>query len=258
MTDSITSQGVGSQSTITTASDKASSDADVNFDTFLKLMVAQLQNQDPLNPLDGTQFTEQIATFSALEQQIASNSHLEKLVNQNSYGAQSVAISMMGKEVLAPGEVAQLTNGEMDFAYSLEESAIGATLEIVNAQGEVVRTLEPKQTAGVHAAKWDGLTDDNEQAPDGTYLIKFRAFDREDTLVPSQVYSYGTVLSVESLGTSDSTSLLLNDGRVISFDEVVAVRVPVVASGASDDEGGDDTAADDGEDDAVDQEDQAV
>ncbi|MBI1363367.1 MAG: hypothetical protein GC134_05230 [Proteobacteria bacterium] len=260
MTDSVSTQGVGGSATIT-ASQKASDDASVNFDTFIKLMVAQLQNQDPLNPLDGTQFTEQIATFSSLEQQIATNSHLEKIAQQNSYGAQSVALGMMGKEVLAPGESAELVDGKMDFAYNLEESAVGATLEILNKDGEVVKTFEPIRTAGVHAQKWDGKTDDGTQAPDGTYAIRFKAYGTDGEVILSQVYAYGKVISVESMGDADSTSLLLADGRVVGFNEIGAVREPVVAQAPSTgDDGTDDTSGTNtgGDDSAVDEEDQAV
>ena len=83
------------------AAEEADALANVNFDMFLNLMVTQLQNQDPLNPADGTQFTEQLATFSQLEQQVASNQHLEKLANAQSLTSQSLAVNMIGKEVMA-------------------------------------------------------------------------------------------------------------------------------------------------------------
>ncbi|MCA3243864.1 MAG: hypothetical protein INF43_00975, partial [Alphaproteobacteria bacterium] len=77
----------------------------VNFDTFLKLLVAQLRNQDPLNPLDGTQFTGQIAQFSSLEQQINSNNYLKQLVAERDFGEQNLANSYLGKQVLGPGNL---------------------------------------------------------------------------------------------------------------------------------------------------------
>jgi flagellar basal-body rod modification protein FlgD len=228
MTDIISTTGVGTSAKIT-AADQASQDAAVNFDTFIKLLVAQLQNQDPLNPVDGTEFTQQIATFSALEQQIASNKHLEQLVAQNSYAAQGIALNMMGKEVLAPGNVANVINGKMDFAYELDASAVAVTLEIIDGSGQVVKTIEANRTKGVHAEQWDGTMDNGQKAADGAYTIRLRAFDNDGNSILSQVYAYGRVVSVESLGSADSTSLLLSDGRVVGFNSIGAVREPVVA-----------------------------
>jgi flagellar basal-body rod modification protein FlgD len=100
---------ITNNNTSTSASGKITSTAGgsaaskVGFDTFLKLLTTQLKNQDPLNPLDGTQFTAQIAQFSQLEQQINSNNYLKTLSESRDYSIQAVATNYLGKEALVSG-----------------------------------------------------------------------------------------------------------------------------------------------------------
>ncbi|MFZ2587041.1 MAG: flagellar hook capping FlgD N-terminal domain-containing protein [Alphaproteobacteria bacterium] len=196
-----------------------------NFDTFLKLLVAQLKNQDPLNPMEGTEFTSQIAQFSQLEQTIKSNSFLDKLSKTQDYSLQGLAIGTIGKEVLMPGSKGTLANGTMDFGYKLEDIAGRVEIEIVNASGQTIRTLNGEGKAGVHNMTWDGKNADGIQQADGPYTFRISASDFEGTKIPADLYSFAVVNSVTNDGDGNVT-VSTTDGRTAAFDKVLSIRTP--------------------------------
>lgn len=204
------------------ASQKASSAANLNFDTFIKLLTTQLQHQDPLNPMDGTQFTEQIATFSALEQQIATNSHLEKLVESDSFGAQALAVSYIGKEALVPSDSAELTNGEMNFSYTMEKRALASELRIVDNTGTTVKILDGELTQGTHQVTWDGLDEAGQPSPDGTYRIFIESAGADGNVVPVEIFSFAKIQAMETEG--ESINLITENGKTVNFNSVLQVR----------------------------------
>jgi flagellar basal-body rod modification protein FlgD len=204
------------------ASAAASSAANLNFDTFIKLLTTQLQHQDPLNPMDGTAFTEQIATFSALEQQIATNSHLEKLVQADSFGAQSLAVSYIGKEALVPGSQTQLENGEMPFTYTMDKRAVYSEIKIVDSFGSIVKTLEGELTEGTHEVVWDGTNEDGDPLADGTYTIFIEAAGADGNIVPVEIFSFAKIYAMEAEG--ENINLVTEDGKTVNFNSVLQVR----------------------------------
>lgn len=207
----------------------ANSAEDLGFDTFLKLLVTQIANQDPLNPMDGTQFTEQLATFSSLEQQMASNAHLEKLTEAEDYGAQNLAVSYIGKDVLvpagqdnSPGQVTLTESGTASFAYHMKENVISNQVEIRDASGTLVRTLDGETGKGVHNVEWDGKDDFGNTVPPGEYTVAVKPKREDGSKGIAQLYTFGAVDSVTSQG--DERSLNLHDGREVAFDSVLQVR----------------------------------
>ncbi|NBX86848.1 MAG: flagellar hook assembly protein FlgD [Proteobacteria bacterium] len=197
---------------------------EVNFDTFLKLLVSQLKNQDPLNPLDGTQFTGQIAQFSSLEQQINGNNYLKEIVSQRDYGQQNLATGYIGKDILGPGNALVKDGGGVSFGYNLDGVARGVDIEIIDSRtGETMRTMQGETEAGRHVFNWDGKTDRGQNAPNGQYTLRVSAFNGEGKVVASQPYAFGRVDSVLNDGKGGA-SLLLEDGRNVELNKVVMVR----------------------------------
>lgn len=200
----------------------------VGFDTFLKLLVTQLQNQDPLNPMDGTQFTGQIAQFSQLEQQIAGNTYLEDLSKARDYGIQSIATSYLGKEVMVPGSGIDKTDTGAEFGFEVEENAASVEIEIYKPgtgglSGEVVRTLKlSAQQAGAHLVEWDGKDDAGVAVANGEYSLRINAVDTEGTKVVAGLYAYDVVSEVTSV--NGDVGLKLASGGTAIFDDVLAVR----------------------------------
>lgn len=223
-------------STNPTKSDVAANKANMNFDMFLKLLVTQIQNQDPLKPMDGTQFTEQIASFSGLEQQIQTNSLLEKMADQRAMSQQGIAVGMLGKEVLAAGENINLVDGKSAFTYALEENSVATVLEVYDSGGAKVRTLEGETKKGMHIMEWDGKNDAGEAVEDGRYFTKISAINSEGKKIGADTLVFNKVVGVESQGF-DTTYLVLENGESVLFDEVFSVREPTQVVAQSPDAG---------------------
>ena len=194
----------------------------VDFNTFLKLLVAQLKNQDPLNPLDGTEFTGQIAQFSALEQQINSNNYLSQLVEQRDFGQQTLAVSYLNKVVLAPGDTVAL--GEetgAEFGYVLDKTAAKVDVSIYDATGKLVRSVNGDKSEGNHILTWDGKDDAGNVLEAGNYTVRVKATDGDDKVIANTVLTYGVVASV--LNSEGTANLVMSDGRNVALEDVLAV-----------------------------------
>lgn len=225
MTTTNSTSGASSAAAQASASVSLSGNNKVTFDTFLKLLVAQLKNQDPLNPMEGTEFTSQIAQFSQLEQQINSNSYLQELLKQRDYGQQNLATSYIGKDVLVPGDrLVKAASGDVTLGYSLEKTATKVTVGISNADGTTVRTFSGDGSKGRHLVTWDGKDDAGNVLPAGAYKITVQAYDANGTKVTSEAYSMGRVDSVLNDGTDISLSIL--DGRQVGMDDVMSIQNP--------------------------------
>ncbi len=216
---------IDTATTTTSRSGSAKEAADVNFNTFLKLLAAQLENQDPLNPLDGTAFTEQIASFSALEQQIATNANLEKLLENRDFSQQSMAVGFIGKEVLAPGNLSPLKDGKLEFTYQQDEQAVSTVIEIFDAEGVKLKTIDANTEAGQHNIVWDGIGDNEQAAPEGSYLVRISSFDGEGLSVNPKSLVFQEVKGVRSDGAG-GVFLDLENGENISLSDAFTVREP--------------------------------
>ncbi len=140
-----------------------------NFNTFLSLLTTQLKNQDPLSPLDSNQFTQQLVQMTGVEQQIASNDLLKQLVSNTGSGIAN-AVSLIGKEISAVSDNAQLANGKAEWTYKLKLDAADTKIEVINAKGAVVRTsaaAADNNKAGAHTYTWDGKDMGGNKLPDG-------------------------------------------------------------------------------------------
>jgi flagellar basal-body rod modification protein FlgD len=196
----------------------------VNFDTFLKLLVTQLKNQDPLNPMDGTEFTGQIAQFSSLEQQIRGNDLLEKVAQAKDYSQQALAVGFIGREALIPGTEATMADGKLEFGYRVDEGATNVDIEILNSAGQVVHTIKGDATPGGHIASWNGKGPNGAViAEDGTFKLRISANNVDGKKIPSATFTYGIVTEVTSDGKG-TTSVGTMDGRTTDFENILSVR----------------------------------
>ena len=125
----------------TTATPGSSGTLSASFDSFLKLLTAQLQHQDPLSPMDATQFTSQLVQFSTVEQAVQTNSQLGQLTKLMQAGSLTSALGLVGMKVSYGGGQVELgQQGGANIAYSLPQGADKVTITIRNASGTVVRT----------------------------------------------------------------------------------------------------------------------
>jgi flagellar basal-body rod modification protein FlgD len=171
------------------ATQASGKDNDVSADRFLRLLVAQMRNQDPLNPLDNAQVTSQMAQISTVEGIQKLNATLATLQLGFDKAQTLQAASMVGRHVLAEGNALALARDAASGAavarggYLLESAADGLTLTVKSAAGAVVHRAElGAQAAGLHVFEWDGLADDGTPAAEGAYTFEVSARAGKDAL----------------------------------------------------------------------------
>jgi flagellar basal-body rod modification protein FlgD len=187
-------------STSTSAADSAQQQLSSNFDTFLTLLTTQLQNQDPLSPMDSNQFTQQLVEFSQVEQQIDSNKNLESLISLTKSQSATNAVSYLGKTLTTTDGTGALQNGQADWTYSLGEDAVSNTLIVTDSSGRVVYTAPGATTAGAHDFQWNGNDNSGNTMPDGTYTLSVHASLGSGDAADSSVTSKGQVDEVDLTG----------------------------------------------------------
>jgi flagellar basal-body rod modification protein FlgD len=172
-----------------------------NFDTFLTLLTTQLKNQDPLSPMDSSQFTQQLVQFSQVEQSINANQNLEQLITLTKARAGSDAVNYLGKTVTVTDGTAGLKSGQALWGYSLDSDSAATRLTIADSKGHTVYTGAGATTSGLHAFAWDGKDNVGNQLPDGTYTLSVAAQTPDGTTINTQVASQGVVDEVDLSGT---------------------------------------------------------
>jgi flagellar basal-body rod modification protein FlgD len=174
-----------------------------NYDTFLVLLTAQLQNQDPLAPMDSTQFTQQLVQFSQVEQQIRTNEQLEGLVGQYQAASAGAALSYLGKDAIIEADETYLAGGEANWAYRLPANADSMTIKVKDAQGRVIyETTTAPSTAGEHLFTWDGKKTDGSTATDGVYQISIEATDADGEKITPTISVRETIMGVDFTGAT--------------------------------------------------------
>jgi flagellar basal-body rod modification protein FlgD len=151
-----------------------------DFTFFLKMLTTQLQNQDPTEPMDVSQMTQQIATYSGVEQQVKTNANLEALLNSNKQSQLSTAVSYIGREIETKGNTGSLVYaqnggkvGAAEYTYEIPQGVASSTVTITNEEGEVVYTGEGPTAAGKSTVTWNGVNSTtNKQVPAGNYTMK--------------------------------------------------------------------------------------
>ena len=180
-----------------------------NYSMFLNLLTAQIKNQDPLSPMDTTQWTNQLVQYSSVEQQLKANGYLEKMASGSTTSDMNSAVGYIGKTVKADTSTAALGNGAATWDYSLGGAASTATLTVTDSKGTVVWSGNaPDATKGTHSFTWDGKTASGGTAADGNYSLQITASNASGT-VASSVGVSGAVTSVENT----SNGVVLNIGN---------------------------------------------
>jgi flagellar basal-body rod modification protein FlgD len=198
-----------------------------DYSTFLTLLTTQLQNQDPLDPMDSAQFTQQLVAFSGVEQQIKANDQLADLIALQQSGAAQQALSYLGKIVEVESSDLSLVNKQGAFSYSFSDVASNVKIEITNSDGEVVRTTTGSGTLGKHQVVWDGKTADGTQLPDGSYTIKVTATKTDGTAITASTTTFANVSAVET--TAEGTSITAGYYK-IAPDKILSVHEYLLGS----------------------------
>jgi len=203
------------------AASRANTKLGTDFDTFLTLLTTQLKNQDPLEPLDSSEFTNQLVQFSSVEQNIATNENLEQLLNLTFANFATDAVGYIGKEVVAESPTAILTEGSAQWGYELEGSADKVQLFITDAAGRLVHTSEFENISGTQTFAWDGKDANGRALADGAYTMRVIAQDAAENEVKVTMRQSGVVTAVEF---DNNTPVLTVNGSGIQLSDVITVR----------------------------------
>jgi flagellar basal-body rod modification protein FlgD len=194
-------------------------------DDFLKLLITQLQHQDPLKPTDSTEFTAQLAQFSSLEQLNDVNDNLLELQNFQASINNAQAVSLIGKDITAKGNFVQLTDDlPVGCPISLANDAAVAVVNIYDSTGEFVKAFEsPNLSDGRHTLFWDGTDKHGNRAANGNYTFEVLAADSKGENIQATTYYNGTVNKVTF---EDNLSYVITDNQKIALGDVVQVSDP--------------------------------
>jgi flagellar basal-body rod modification protein FlgD len=189
---------------------------------FMKILLKQLNYQDPLNPMDSTQFTSQLTQFSSLEQLTNINSTLENvLAFQHSMQNASIT-NLIGRTIKASGDTTYLKN-TADVNYELSKDAASVKISIYDGAGKLVATRDAgPQLKGDNGFIWDGKDVSGNQMQEGAYTFEVKAKDASGGDVNALTNSSGIVTGV--VFEDDLAYLVLNDGRNINLSEIQSIQ----------------------------------
>jgi flagellar basal-body rod modification protein FlgD len=213
----VSAPGNGSATGNKTASDKTTGIAD-NFQTFLTLLTTQLQHQNPLDPLDTNQFTQQLVQFAGIEQQLKSNEQLKSLVEIEKSAQATQALVYVGSNVAVDGSKAQFDKSATWNFHSDKNTS--ATITITNSAGQTAYTGNFSLKEGNSSFVWDGKGNDGVQWPAGTYTLTATGKDSSGNNVAISTEVQGIVDSVD---LTASPPLLSIGGQNYTTDKIKRV-----------------------------------
>ena len=213
--------GATNQGTQTQQSASARTTLSGNYDTFLKLQTSQLQNQDPLEPMDSSKFTEQLVSYSQVEQQIATNENLNSLIALSKSAAGANAVTYLGKTAFTEGKMSSLEGGAASWRYALGSDATTLEINIMNANGQVVRTMTGDKNVGLHEFTWDGKKADGTAMPDGVYSLSVTAKKADGSAVTSAVAGVGVIKEIDMSSTEPTLTI---GSRRITMADIIGMK----------------------------------
>ena len=195
-----------------------------DYETFLKLLTAQIQYQDPLEPMDATTFVSQLAQLSQVEQAAETNETLDSISAQLASSSALTEVEMIGNEVMYAGETFRPgPDGGATLAFDVPSEAEDVTATIVNEAGDVVRTFRglPTTPDEWHGIAWDGRTDGGAAAAGESFTLKIAALDGEGEEIAANTYVTGRVDSV--ILDAEAPILGLDSGDYITSEHIIEV-----------------------------------
>ena len=191
--------------------------------SFLTLLLAQLKNQDPTDPMDTGELTTQLATLSQLEQSIKSNDYLSTLVDYVSSTNNAGAASCIGKTVTADTSSITVSSGLSEsLAFTLAEDADQVTITIRDEDGNTIKTISSEGlSSGTNTVAWDGTDSKGKSVADGTYSFSVAATDSDGNSVAASTSLTAQVTGVSYIG--GAAYLITNSGR-IAYGDVTGIN----------------------------------
>lgn len=210
---------VNSGSTMFTSNNQPSA-AQQSQDQFLQLLVTQMQNQDPLNPMDNSEFTNQLTQFSQLEEMQNMNSQMQESMIYTQSLNNTMMLGLVGKNATVEGNLVEV-NGDNISSNRVNVTTGGIiTVEVKDDAGNVVRTYETTSEAGWNDISWDGKDDDGDTVADGNYTLGITAQDNAENDVSFTSFMTGVV---DSIRFENNLVLVNMAGQEYYASEIVEV-----------------------------------
>jgi flagellar basal-body rod modification protein FlgD len=193
-----------------------------NFTTFLQLLTTQLKNQNPLDPLDTNQFTQQLVQFAQVEQQMKSNDQLSTLVALDKTAQSTAALAYVGATVVVDGSTAPLANGSASWTLNTSKPAT-ATVTITDSTGQTAYSGTFSINPGNQAFTWDGRGNDGRLWPDGSYTLTATGVDanKQPVAISTEVQAV-----VDSVDLTQNPPLLSINGQNYTMDKIKRIERP--------------------------------
>src|SRR5882762_9874890 len=193
-----------------------------NFSTFLTLLTTQLKNQNPLDPLDTNQFTQQLVQFAQVERQLKGNEQLATLVSIEKSAQSTTALAFVGQNVAVDGQTAALKNSSATWSFQVPKP-ISATVTVTNATGQTVYSGSFTMDTGMQTFAWDGRDNTGTLWPDGKYTIAVTGKDAsgQTVSVPTEVEGI-----VDSVDLNQTPPVLSMGGQDYTLDKIKRVVRP--------------------------------
>jgi len=193
--------------------------SEINSIDFMTLLVAQIQNQDPMSPMDNQQFTEQITSFSMLDEMTKMNEKLEESMMVGQSINNTAMLGLVGKDVTVQGNQTWVTDGVATTTGITTQSPGTAFVEVKDSNGAVVATYEKDVNAGLNHLEWDGTLANGDIAPNGEYSVSVKVMNGEFD-IPSTTLMTG---AVESLRYENNVAVVSVGGTEYYVSEIYSV-----------------------------------
>lgn len=196
-----------------------------DFSQFLTLLTTQLQNQDPLNPMDSSEFTNQLVQFSQVEQAINSNQKLDNLVGMQLATMPSIGLNYVGMDITYRSiDLNYDGTNPTKISYALNTDAATAELKVLDEDGKLIFSTDVPNDPGSHEYTWDGsMNGGSAKAPPGTYTVRIDAFDSEEEQIDVSTAVTGRVRGIEA---QDGLVFLLVGERAVALNNVINANKP--------------------------------
>jgi flagellar basal-body rod modification protein FlgD len=214
-----TSSSSSSSSSASSANALASQQIAGNFQSFLQLLTTQLQNQNPLDPLDTNQFTQQLVEFAGVQEQLNTNDSLQTLVSLQQTAQATQALTFVGKTAIVSGNTATMTNSSASWELSVPSNS-NVNISIANSSGQTVYTGTVPESAGNQKFTWNGIGSDGTQWPDGQYTLTASTTDGSGNSVGITTQVAGTVSGVN---LTQTPPLLMINGQSYTINQIQSI-----------------------------------
>lgn len=195
-------------------------------DEFMNLMIAQLKYQDPMSPMDGSQFASQLAQFSSLEQLSNLNDQMTQSIDANYYLTQSInntlTATLVGKDVkLSGNEITNLGQTNLTLGYKLPADGSAVSIKIYNEQGSLIKTIDSLPiTKGEHKLSWDFTDNNGVRVPEGKYTFEIDAKAANTEKMTAETFKIG---KIDALRFTDQGSKLIVDGVEYNLADILEI-----------------------------------